>query len=356
MKLYSIVLPYLLLVSFATPNLTSFDINRINIINQSPYQGVAVPLIDAYDINKYSLENFSQSVNRINGYSKKQVWPWVFFNRFIGSKAGEKSHSPLANVPYFQRIKGVDLDNQSGALDDFYKVWQTSLRIAKLLQVPGIVVDAEAYNNYQNFKVPHVAQQQGMSQTEVINGLRAIGAALADIVAQEYPEAILWFFFTGLNSPYPTLNPATKEYRSVTYIIQGMLQRAKATQAKFTLVSGGEFSPGYCFKSLEDLQQSVARRNGRFLASLQEFPNLKLGATIAPWDRPEQKQDWLRGGKCGQSTLKGINDFQPLISHLLRSYNYVWIYAASAAGYNPYNPTVFPVYNEVLGAALNGEL
>jgi hypothetical protein len=134
-----------------------------------------------------------------------------------------------------------------------------------------------------------------------------------------------------------------------------MLERAKATNAKFTVVSGGEESPGYCFNSLQDLQTRIQRRRDRLAATLRQFPNFRKGATIAPWDRPEHKKSWLLTGYCATSSAKKIDDFQPLIRELLNSYNYVWIYAASAAGYDPYDPAAVPVYNKMLSAAMNGE-
>jgi hypothetical protein len=61
----------------------------------------------------------------------------------------------------------------------------------------------------------------------------------------------------------------------------------------------------------------------------------------------------MTSGRCLQeSELQTIDDFQPLIEELLRSYVYVWIYAAKAAGYNPYDKTIAPAYNDVISKAL----
>lgn len=350
MKLYSHILPYLLLLSFYSGNLIDFNKQKTDIINNSPYNGVAVQVLDAYNTEPIPEDRLNAAVARIKKNARKHVWPWVFFNRFIGFQEGSISHSTLSAVPYFKRIRGLDLDNETGALADFYKIWRLSLRLAKELGVPGIVVDPEAYNNYQAYKVSYLAQQLNKSEAEVINRLQAIGADLADIVQQEYPEAILWFLFTGLAPPGSLKGPM--DYRSVSYIIKGMLIQAKSSGAKFTIIAGGENSAGYCYRSLTEMIQIYERRRERYQTWLTQFPNLRLGGTIALWDKPENKKGWLQQGACGQSTIRYAADFEPLLRQLLATCDYVWIYAASAAGFNPYDPAIAAAYNQVIQKAL----
>jgi hypothetical protein len=52
------------------------------------------------------------------------------------------------------------------------------------------------------------------------------------------------------------------------------------------------------------------------------------------------------------SELRSIDDFKPLFKYLLNRYDYLWVYAASAAGYNPYDGEVTPPYNRILSEAL----
>ena len=47
-----------------------------------------------------------------------------------------------------------------------------------------------------------------------------------------------------------------------------------------------------------------------------------------------------------------MDDFAPLVDELLANYAWVWIYAASAVGYDPYDPEVAKPYNRMLAAAL----
>src|SRR5579872_2787833 len=118
----------LMLVSFLTHSFKHFDSAQIQAVNASPYQAVAVPLTDTYSVRKPAEEEFMDEVALIKASSKKQIWPWIFLNRIVGSKADAKSLSPDADNPYFRRIKGLDLYNEAGALDDFIELWRIALR------------------------------------------------------------------------------------------------------------------------------------------------------------------------------------------------------------------------------------
>jgi hypothetical protein len=355
MRLLSVTLPYLLLVSFYSGELKNFELEKITAINQSPYYGVAVPLIGAYDTEKYTLDDFFDSAWTIKDSSKKDVWPWVFFNRFIGYKKSENALSQKADQAYFRAIKGMDLYNNSGALNDFYDIWKISLQIAKKLGSPGIVVDPEAYNNYQTYSVSYISKQLGEPEEQVKRRLNEMGRKLTEIADEIYPKAIIWFLFTGLGNPMRTLNSFDeKQYRSVTYIIQGMLEYGKEKGSKLKLVSGGELSLGYCSISLEDLKHKVRSRGNNFFTPLKSYPNLLLGGTMAPWnDAGSKKVGYFTKGTCGKSKLKNLKDFKPLIKNLSESYEYVWIYAAKSVGYDPYSLTCSSVYNRAITESAN---
>jgi hypothetical protein len=350
MKLLSVALPYLLLVTFYTGQLRDFGADKMAAVEASPYNGVAVPLIGAYDTGKYTARHFAPSIKRLKEGNAKDVWPWVFFNRFIGSKEGGRSLSPNSGSAYFRAIKGMDIYNEAGALGDFYSIWKIALETAKELGSPGIVVDPEAYNNYDMYKVSYISDETGLPEEEVKKRLAEIGKELARIADETYPEATLWFLFTGLGTPLRSLNPlAEKEYRSVTYIVEGMLEHAKENGSKLKFVSGGMLSLGYCSESLEDLKTKIRSRSVGFEKPLGSFPNLFLGGTIAPWDDAGlKKEGYFTMGECGNGKLKDLNDFLPLMQYLLESYKYVWIYAAGAVAYNPYDPKIAPGYNKTI--------
>ncbi len=291
MKLYSVVLPYLLLVSFGA-QFATFDKSKIELINNSPYQGVAVPLIDDVDTDSYSEKNFQNAVNLIKTNCKKHVWPWVAFNRFIGYK-NEGTNNKRGDKEYFRKIKGMDLFNDAGALGDFLELWRLSLRIARELGSPGIMVDPECYNNYLNFEVDYLAKQLGLPVEVVKNRLNAIGAELMAIANAEYPQAVIWFTHTGIASRKTWVILAQNDLPTPAYLVLGMLDQAKKLGLEATIVDGAD--PG------------------------------------------------------GKSQLKDLNDFKPLIQHLLGAYDYVWIYAGGDAGYDPYDATVSTLYNKALG-------
>lgn len=350
-------LPYLVLVSFYTNQINDFGVDRIKAINESPYDGVAVPLIGAYDERNYSLDDLKKGIEQTKTNSKKHIWPWVFWNRAIGFDPvkGDAHAGHSADKPYFRKIKGMDIYNESGALDDFYQLFKNALTISKELGSPGIVVDMEAYNNYRANRISYLSVRLQMSEKELKTRLKTVGKELVDITDEIYPEATVWFLFTGLISPFRTVGLFDDaEYRSITYVIQGMLERAKYKGSKLGMVSGGELSLGYCYSSIDDIKKIVKERNEKFKQLLTDFPNLRIGGTIAPWDDVKMKQPgYFLRGNCAENNLKTMESFKPLIEHLLKSYQYVWIYAAGGTGYNPYIPNVASKYNHILKDIVN---
>jgi len=354
MRLLSVTVPYLLLVTFYTGELRDFGRDKMDAIIGSPYNGVAVALIGAYDTGKYTAGDFASSVKRMKEGKHKDVWPWVFFNRFIGSEEGSRSLSPKSGNPYFRAIKGMDIYNDAGALGDFYGIWKIALETARELGSPGILVDPEAYNNYETYKVSFISYKTGKPEEAVKERLVEIGKELARIADETYPGATLWFTFTGLGTPRRSLNPfADKEYMSVTYIVQGMLEYAREKGSDIKLVSGGMLSLGYCYKSLDDLKDKVGSRNTDFEKSSTTYPNLALGGTIAPWmDSKLRKKGYFTKGVCGRSGLKVIGDFRPLIKYLLESYKYVWLYTDGTLGYNPYDRASASEFNKTVSGLI----
>jgi hypothetical protein len=346
MKLYSMVLPYLLLVSFGA-EMNTFDQAKIEVINNSPYQGVAVPLVSHYDTRDPRLLDFTEAVKEIKSSCRKQLWPWVFFNRFIGYQDAGNKNDP-GDKEYFRKIKGMDLFNQTGALGDFLELWRLSLRIARELGSPGIMVDPECYNNDLTFEVDYLAKQLDRSVEEVKTRLKDIGGELMAITQAEYPQAVIWFTHTGIAYKKTSGIFGKKDLPTPAYLVLGMLEKAKNLESKIIIVSGGNIE-GYCYESLADLEQSTAARQGRFAGLLETYPQLRLGGTIAPWADSRQKTGWVLRGKCGESHLKDLNDFKPLIQHLLEAYDYVWIYAGGYAGYEAYDAKVSAIYNKALG-------
>lgn len=336
----SSLIPYLILVSFLTPNFHKFDLKAVEAINASPYSGVAIQLVNAYDTNNHTEAEFAAQTEFLRANVKKQVWPWVFFNRIIGKAGSDK--------PYFAAIRGMALDEHDEALRDFYTIWRLALRTAKKLGAPGIFIDPEAYNNYQYYYVGKVAALQGKTDAAVQQQLANIGRELITIAQEEYPTAILWFTFSGLAGPIQGFRDPAGKLTTSSYIIKGMLDACKQKNSGLTIVSGGMTSLGYCFKSLQDLENVIQKRAGYYHSVLATYPHLKLGGTIAPWLNHEKKRGWMLKGKCQTSALKNIEDFKPLIKKLRASYPYVWIYAAAVSGFNPFEPASAVPSNQVI--------
>jgi hypothetical protein len=344
------VLPYLLLVSFFSGQINGFTVQKTAFINTSPYQGVAVQLVR----EKESAKNvdFEKTIQRLKLSMRKDVWPWIFFNRFYGFR--DRSVIPKDKLDLFGNVRGMDIYNEAGALQDFYDTWKMALEIAKSLGSPGIFVDPEPYNHWDGSLLAWVADQRSESKDKVRERLVDIGATLADLTAETYPDATLWFAFTAAIAP-TRRNPSKEhEFRTMTYIALGMLQRAVERRYTFKVVSGGEViaSLGYCFRDARHLAEKIEARSVKFKPLQDKYPNLLLGGTIAPWHDPKLKTTWMLKGVCLTSELKTIDDFRPLFEQLLSSYEYVWVYAAAASAYNPYKSGVERIYNRIMTDAL----
>ena len=117
---------------------------------------------------------------------------------------------------------------------------------------------------------------------------------------------------------------------------------------------GGETTPGYCSKSLAELKQKIADRDEAMAPFLEEFPDhLFLAGTISPFHDYRLASGWIKEGKYAGSPFKTLADFQPMFKALFDAYDWVWIYASSAAKTEPYNPKNNRMYSSVLRAALD---
>ncbi|MBI5251273.1 MAG: hypothetical protein HY912_17430 [Desulfomonile tiedjei] len=356
----SFVVPYLLLVSFLTPLLSSPEVTKTKVLNDSPFQGVAVMLRDAYDCQQIQHKDFAASVRLLKLQSRKDIWPWVFFNRFLGYKEDAESHPSIKGQKYadqFKTIKGMDLFNETGALEDFFNVWEISLRVSKELGSPGIVVDPEAYNNYESLNLNYVAEQTGRSIEQIRERLEEIGRELADRADGIHPRATIWFLSTSLGRQrkvsFSQINWVGKKYYATyTHIIIGMLQRAKERAMHLKFICGGEEALGYCHESIETMKEKIKKRQAVLGPFLQTYNNLHMAGTLAPWDKVESKVGYfVTNGECRNSEFKTISDFKPAMKELFTAYEYNWMYAGSSQ-WNPYDGAASADYNKALEEAI----
>lgn len=337
------VLPYLLLVTFAGPHWQQLDDIAIERINSLPYDGVAIAIMSAYSTDAVpSAIELEPVIERVREGAKKHVWPWIFVNRIIGQSETAWAHASARRRAYFQRIRVIDIFDEAGALSDFYALWRLGLQLAKEGGAPGIVVDWEAYNDYRSSSPLHIATKLNISVDSVIEQLRTIGAQLADITASVYPSAKIWCLFTGLSAPNRyTIGAGRGCFMTASYIVLGMLERARARDLKFSIISGGEMSLGYYSRSLSELRRKISIRRRVMKGLLQKYNRwLALGGTIAPFSNPDKLTDWLRRAVGSHPPYRSLEDFEPLFAELFRSYDYVWVYAAGAANYRPFDERV----------------
>lgn len=347
--------PYFLLVCSSYQNqLDKFDIEKIKVINESPYHGIAVRIIWEFDDTPFNFDNFKKNAEFIKKNTNKQIWPWVFLNRMIGTDEKNNDREVIKDKPYFHKIKGMDLYDETKALSDFYALWRSSLRLAKIFSSPGVVFDIEAYNYYPINKISYLAKKHNKSSEDIKKQLRIVGSKLIDIAAEEYPEIIIWFLFTHLGNSPPSWYPSSEKYMSVSYIAESMISEAEKRSLPMKFVSGGQIGLGYCYKSLEDMNDKIKKRQGQFKLILTKHPKLYLGGTIAPWNDTKLKRGWMKEKVCCcESTLKNMDDFVPLIRNLANNYDYVWIYATQMTGYNPYDREISYSFNKAITHVLS---
>jgi hypothetical protein len=336
---------YLLMMTFLTGQLRTFDTSKIQAINASPYNGVSVPLVDAYDSSRLTYGQFEPDIRRIKQTAKKNIWPTIFLNRIIGC-----TDCPApARQPAFTRIRGMDLDNSTGALSDFYDRFRLALKVARGLGAPGIIVDPEPYND-EALSVSRVAQLRNSQPTVIQESLEAVGVHLANIAAQYYPGATIWLLYTTLDK----LGQPGRQ-NVAAFVTLGLLQQSKVHGESLRIIDGGE-DRGYCYSSMARLQEMTEERKKAFSPFIKRFRNLALAGTITLWNSPSKRRGWLLQrtgelGECGRANLQGA-DFVPYLHFLLVSYRFVWIYAATMSDYNPYSSQA-STFNRIIESALH---
>ena len=340
---------YLMLVNTAIAN--QMDAGKMAQFDRSPYDGLAVSFADAYDTSP--VLDVGPMKSQIASWKKstaKEIWPWVYLNRMIGSNDAEGN--PYTKVPYFQRFQGLDLDGKAGAQNDFLENWRNALRIAKETGVPGIVCDLEFYNNYKAYDLAELARMTSMPQQDALNALRQLGARMADIAATEYPGATLWFLFTGFTRPDYRVIHGQPYFLAATYIAGGLLDQIQLRHLPLRLLSGGEVGLGYCHNSVDDLRQAIEKRAAVFAPLLQKYNGiLELAGTMTLWSDRSAKKNWVAQGACGTSSADTVEDLIPYMQLLFRSYRYNWLYGSPNGGYFAFQSTSAPRFDAAITQA-----
>jgi hypothetical protein len=342
---------YLMLVNTAlAPLMTPAKFTQFD---QSPYDGVTVAFWHAFDTSKVLTSGeMSAKISGWKRFTKKDIWPWVYVNRILGGDENDRSSdSHYFRVPYFQHIRGADLDDTAGALTDFLQFWRNSLRAARDSHGPGIVLDLEFYNCHKEYEIGELAARTGKKPQEAVERLRQIGAQMADIAAAEYPGAVLWLFFTGFGYPELTRIDGQPFYGSPAYISMGLLDEIQKKGFRLTVLSGGETTLGYCRDSVQQLEQVIRKRATTFAPMLRKYEqSLELAGTMTLWSDRARKTGWAKD-ICSTSEAATAEDLQPYLELLLRSYRYNWIYAATDVDYDAFAPQSAPRFDAVIRKA-----
>jgi len=347
---------YLKLITFYTQPITLATEEKFRVLNESAYAGVAIPLVGSYETNPLPLlEAAAPQAAMLRRVLNIAPWPWVFLNQFIGARADGGGHAsgPVTKRDYFLRVKGLDLDGQAGNRADMLAIWRHAVRQAKAWNSPGIMIDLEAYNNYRTENVAWLATERGEGLADVIAGCEKVGEELAKIIAEEYPQCIVWSLFSRLEKPRRVAGEEAEVLHTPSYITLGLLKYAKAHQVPLKYICGGESTPGYCNRSIEQLQRKIADRDRDVARYREQFSeHLFLGGTISPFHDYSIATGFIESGYRG-AAFKTIEDFEPMFKALFDAYDYVWVYASSAAKTLPYDAEHSRRYSAVLRRALD---
>jgi hypothetical protein len=340
---------YLLLVNTAIAQFMTDD--KFRQFDKSSYDGIAVAFLHAYDTSPVpSVAEMDRQLAAWKQDTSKDIWPWVYLNRMVGSNLAEKNH--YADNPYFNAIVGADLDDSKGALSDFLEIWGNSMAAARDSNVPGVVCDLEFYNNYKEYDISEIASKMGKPPARIAEGLRRVGARMADVAAEAYPNSTIWLLFTALTHAGYKKIDGVPYYPSPAYVSIGMLDEIVSKKLPLKVLAGGEGSIGYCHESISEFNRAIATRQLDLAGDLTKYSGiLELGGTLALWSDRKAKQDWLTQGACGASEANTIEDLGPYLELLLETYRYNWLYATSEGNYSPFSPSSAPRFDAVIRKA-----
>jgi hypothetical protein len=337
---------YLLLVNTAIAFM--MDEGKFRQFEKSSYDGIAVAFLHAYDTSDVpSAASMDAKIKEWKQYTKKEIWPWVYINRIIAFSPSE--NNAHADAPYFHKIRGADLDDTAGALSDFLANWRNSLVAARDTRSPGIVCDLEFYNNYKEYDPAELARNSGKNPSEAAEALKKIGAEMARIADKEYPEAVLWFLFTGFTHPGYKTYAGVAYYPSPTYIAIGLLDEISNKHLRVKVFTGGEGSIAYCHEDLREFQSAILKRQSDFNSTLQKYNGiLELAGTLTLWSDRSAKKGWVDQEPCKTATASNIEELEPYLELLFKTYRYNWIYASADGGYLAFSPDSAPRFDKVI--------
>lgn len=337
---------YLNMVSFYVPPIGTKGEKLLNLLpslNDSPYAGVAIPFLSYHGKGSVpSYETLHPLLKKVRHSLQIDPWPWIFLNRMVGTRKGDS------------RVEGFDLDDDAGARTDMLAVWRMAVRAAQEWNSPGIVLDTEFYSNRNMYNPELVAEARGTSVEQTVRECELLGEELAKIIAEEYPQCIVWSLFSMLNKTY-IIKDTGKELLTVPgYITLGMLKYARLMDIPMKFLCGGETPLGYISKDTEDLLRKITVRDNMMGEILRDYPeHFFLAGTIAPFHKYQDTTGWIKKRYRDKgNSYNTIKDFDPMFDVLFNAYDWVWIYAATHAKMEPFNNDVNQRYYKVIRNSL----
>jgi len=324
----------------------------------SPYRGVAVPIGTAYDTAPTpALDDLARRFQATRAACGKDVWPWVFVNRMIGSRAGaQNSTGENAHHRVLPDFGPMDFDPGGRARNQFLADWTAALTVAQRIGAPGVVLDLEFYNDpYVAYAISRFAGQAGLAPRSAAVRLRALGRELAGIHERVYPAAKVWLLTSGITDSADQRIGGEWFYQPRGYIALGLLDGLAHSPG--VVIDGGEDGLGYCHETLAALSTRIAKRAELLAPLLGRYAaTLKVAGTITMWGDASTRHGWLSEGACGASTIRRAEDFLPYLQDLNRAYAYNWVYAAPIGGYRPFDRSIADRFHAILRQSLgNGK-
>jgi len=335
---------YLMLVNTALAEKMKPEMLRQ--FDKSPYDGLAVAFSWNYDTKPApTVADIDAQIASWRNLTKKDIWPWVYLNRIVATDDAQKN--PYTTGPYFHQIQGADLENKTGAQKEFLQTWTNYLTAARDSHLPGIVCDMEFYNNYKEYNPTELSRQMGKTPEQTQQLLKELGARMADSAASQYPDATLWFLFTGLGMQAHSSSDPQPYYMAPAYVAMGLLDEIQKKQYRLKVISGGEAGLGYCQPTLRHFQQQIQQRAAGFAPYLQKYGGiLELGGTMTLW-----KDEAGRKSICPDSDAPTVDDLRPYVELLLRTYRYNWIYGSGDQGYYAFDSQIALQFDATISKA-----
>ncbi|KKR03971.1 MAG: hypothetical protein UT30_C0015G0007 [Candidatus Uhrbacteria bacterium GW2011_GWF2_39_13] len=332
---------YVMLFTFTNSFLSKENIaskEMILTMNESPYDGFAATLTELGYEPPAIKDNaiFKGAVEELKKYCHKDIWPVCPLACIVQKDINHCHKSAQDKNHEMEKIKGMDLDNETGRLEKFYKTWKESLILARKLKSPGVIFDHEFYTNYEMSHIEKLAEVRKENMETIISKLETIGGKMAEIVSEIYPECKILILETMLYKPFD------KYSFTPSHIILGLLKKAADKRIPLKVIDGGEVGLGYLHSSIESLKEKIAQRRQIYAPYQREYPNLELAGCIAPFIDKENRPYWMTQSSSPQFPYSSAEEFVPMIKVLLGNYHFVWIYA----GWKTYMPFFPPSWKE----------